>query len=85
MPNEHLGAIILNPRDERSLNWLRQELGDEAVITAIKHLAGGRKPYVSNIAKLLGKTLPDNLAVADQATAQRHIAAIREKLGLRRT
>ena len=46
--------IIQNERDERAAAWLIEKFGAEAVADAESRLAGARKPYPSNIAKVLG-------------------------------
>ena len=76
------GIIINNERDRRTLLFLVQTVGAEAVKQAVQQLAGARKPYLSSIAKLLGVQLPSGLEVADKSTAQAHIAALRSKLGI---
>ena len=53
--------IIENERDERTAAWLIEQYGAEAVAEAETRIAGARKPYPSNIAKVLGATLPEAL------------------------
>lgn len=75
-----LGVIVDNDRDRRTLAWLREHVGDAAIVAAVGQMAGNRKPYLSNIANVLGVVLPGRLEAADRETAHKHLAAIREKL-----
>lgn len=53
--------ITDNERDRRTAAWLVETYGAEAVSEAETRLAGARKPYPSNIAKILGATPPESL------------------------
>jgi len=53
--------IISNERDERSLAWLRREVGDEAISEALSRLAGNRRPYITNLCHELGLVVPDEV------------------------
>lgn len=75
-----LGVIVANDRDRRALVWLREHVGDAAIVAAVDQLPGTRKPYLSNIVKLLGVSLPEWLKITDRDTALKHIAALRAKL-----
>lgn len=70
--------IIQNERDERTAAWLIEQYGAEAVSQAERQLAGARKPYPSNIAKILGAELPENLKYTSRETAQDNIAKLKE-------
>lgn len=72
MSEFELGVIVESDRDRRALAWLRVQVGDQAIKTAADGLAGDRRPFVSNIIKVLGLTLP--LDLAEQAS--REIKAI---------
>jgi len=76
----HLGVIVDNAQDARTLAWLRVSVGDDAIRGAVSALAGSRKPYLSNLAKLLGVDLPSELEVADRDTARAHIQHIQNLL-----
>ena len=71
--------LVENDRDRRTLAWLLANVGHDKIIDACDGLAGSRKPYLSNIIKILGVTVPD-LSVTDRETARQHLAAIRGKL-----
>lgn len=58
-----LGVIIANDRDRRTLAWLRDCVGDVAIIKVTGRLAGNRKPYPTNIAKILGLPIPETVAL----------------------
>lgn len=73
-------VIVANERDKRALAWLREQAGDAAICDALGRLAGARKPYVSNIAKILGLTIPESTEVADDETARRYLDNIRKIL-----
>lgn len=53
---EHL-VRVLNERDRRTLAWLRQQVGDEAVAEAASR-CGPSKPYVSMLCHDLGLSAP---------------------------
>jgi len=60
-----LGVIIANDRDRRTLAWLRECVGDAAIVrvTGTGRLAGNRKPYPTNIAKALSLPIPATVAL----------------------
>jgi cryptic plasmid protein A len=69
--------ILDNDRDRRAAQWLIQTVGQEAVNEAIQKLAGNRKPYISNVAKILGLEIPKLVILTPQETAREKIAEIR--------
>lgn len=72
--------IIQNERDERVAAWLIEKFGAEAVADAETRLKGSRRPYPSNIAKVLGATLPENLKRTENAVARQKLAELRRML-----
>ncbi len=58
-----------NERDRRVLSWLRSTVGDDAIRDAIGRLAGRRKPFVSNLCRVLGVEVPIEV-VEPSATGQ---------------
>lgn len=80
MENMENQVILNNDRDRRTFAWLCQQVGDAAISQAISGLPGERKPYVSNLCKVLGMEPPANLVITDRETALSHLAAIRAGL-----
>lgn len=72
--------LVLNDRDRRTLAWLRSQVSDEAIAAAVEQLVGARKPFVSNVAKVLGLSIPEGMERSTREEALRHLAAIRAKL-----
>lgn len=72
--------IAENERDKRTAAWLIEQFGAEAVAEAETRLAGARKPYPSNIAKVLGTTLPEALKRTENAAAREKLAAMKAML-----
>jgi hypothetical protein len=76
-------VILNNDRDRRTFAWLRQQAGDAAVVQAIAGLSGARKPYVSNLCKVLGMSPPAKLETTDRETALSNLAAIKATLQMK--
>lgn len=72
--------IAENERDKRTAAWLIEQFGAEAVAEAETRLAGARKPYPSNIAKILGAALPQSLKRTENAAAREKLAAMKAML-----
>jgi hypothetical protein len=51
-------ARVYNEKDRRTLEWLRQEVGDAAITVAAEHCGGSGKPYLSVICQYLGVRAP---------------------------
>ena len=64
----------------RTAAWLIETYGAEAVAEAETRIAGARKPYPSNIAKVLGATLPESLKRTENAAARQKLAELRRML-----
>ena len=75
--------LIETKRDQRVIAWLFEQVGEQAVLNACEQLAGGRRAYPSNVAKILGLIPPKDLTLAAPEDAAVHIARIRASLGLR--
>jgi hypothetical protein len=73
-------VIVTSSRDQRVLDWLLAMYGADAINGACAHLAGSRKPFPSNIAKILGATVPAELALTPKAEASRRLAGIKDLL-----
>lgn len=77
--------IITNDRDRRSWEWICKQVGGaEIAKMAIDQLPGNRKPYISNLAKLLKLTIPPEVIKPPLTRAQQleHIKRIRSEHGL---
>ena len=72
--------IIENERDERTAAWLIETYGAEAVAEAETRIAGERRPDPSNIAKVLGVSLPESLKRTENAAARQKLAELRRML-----
>ena len=73
-------VLLVSERDKRTWQWLCTTVGAAAIEDALSRLAGGRKPYVSNICKALGVCPPQALEFASQETANARIAEMRNLL-----
>lgn len=82
---ENNNVLILTDRDKAEYDYLCQVRGEASVVYASQHLAGKRKPYVSNIAKWLKVEIPDNLhigvPVATPEQVQYYLDEIKKLLG----
>ena len=75
-------VILNNDQDRRTFAWLRMQVGDEAITNAISGLSGARKPYVSNLCKVLAIIPPVDLEKTDRDIALQNLAKIRSILTL---
>lgn len=75
-----IGVLISTQRDQRVLDWLIAQVGQEAVVTACNDLAGARKTFPSNIAKKLGLVVPDVLVLTPKDDALKRISEIHSLL-----
>ncbi len=74
--------VIESERDRRVLSWLVEQAGEDAVVSACIQLAGRRRAFPSNVAKVLGLNPPKALALASPESAAAHMAAIAKLLGV---
>jgi hypothetical protein len=73
-------VIIESDRDQRTLEWLISEVGASAVEQACSELAGSRKVYVSNIAKVLRLEPPESVRCPPKQEARARLAMLKEML-----
>ena len=73
--------IVESKRDQRVLDWLVAQVGESGVANACLQLAGARRAYVSNIAKVLNLSPPASLVLASRVDVQRHLDEIHKLLG----
>ena len=75
-----MNIILQSERDHRALAWLVEQVGEAALENACDSLAGQRKPYPSNLAKILGLALPERLTRPSRPQVQANLAAARKLL-----
>lgn len=79
---------IENDYDCHVLAWLRRQVGDDAVHTALRQLGGRRRPYVSAVCRVLDIRPPARRAFRaeeariSRAVGDRYLARIREILSI---
>lgn len=76
-------VVVNSERDRRTLEWLIAQAGEKAVEEACLELAGQRKPYVSNLAKVLGLNPPEGLLATPRSEAKSRLEAIKKLLKTR--
>jgi hypothetical protein len=70
--------LVLDARDQRALDWLVQRFGEAAVLEAVGRIPGKRRPYPTNIARVLGAKLPPD-AELEAATPEGQARAAQAK------
>lgn len=75
-----MSLILESERDRRVLEWLISQVGETAVTDACTRVAGARRAYVSNIAKVLSLTPPSDLALTSRDDAKKYLEAIKKLL-----
>lgn len=71
------GVLALNARDERAIAWMIEQVGFEAVQEACGRLAGQRRRYPTNLAKVLGLTIPNSVVSTPASVALERIRELR--------
>lgn len=74
---EKTGVLVETLKDERCLSYLVSQKGEEAVRDAVTRLAGNRKPYVSNVARILGVKFPDSVEITPQEVGRARLRDIK--------
>lgn len=72
--------VILNDRDRRVLSWLKSQFADEQILQALANISGQRKPFLSNVCKVLGVTVPDTVLATPAGQARKHLDAAKALL-----
>ncbi|ASV96826.1 cryptic plasmid protein A [Paraburkholderia aromaticivorans] len=80
---DSLDVIVANERDRRSLAYLVDTCRLQRVAKARQALPGRTRPYVSNIARMLGVTLPEAVVITPRAEGRRHLSEIKKFLTAR--
>lgn len=70
-------VILANDRDRRTWAWLRRNVDQGALVAAFDALAGRRRPYLSNLCKVLQIKPPSDLELPDRDTVAAHLAKVR--------
>lgn len=88
-PNDALGqqpvgVIVLNARDERAIAWLIDQVGFDAVQQACGKMAGNRRFYPTNLAKVLGLSIPQSVILTPSSEAREHIRGLLSFLSSRK-
>ena len=78
--NYGLDVIISSPRDQRTLDYLVEVCGITRVKRARVDLPGNTRPYVSNLAKTLGVTIPEEVVITSREDGRRHLANLKSLL-----
>ncbi|MDR8397139.1 MULTISPECIES: hypothetical protein [Paraburkholderia] len=80
---DSLDIILANERDRRTFAYLVDTCGLQRVIKARQALPGRTRPYVSNIAKSLGVTIPEGVVITPREEGRRHLSEIKDFLAAR--
>lgn len=72
--------IVESERDQRTLDWLVMQVGPARVAAACAALAGGRRTYVSNVAKALGLEPPEVILKTPAARARQKLSTLKQLL-----
>lgn len=79
--DDDFGVIVESDRDRRTLAWLREQIGDDAVRVGADYVREtGSRVYVSNVAKVYKLKPPESLKHSTQATAKAALGDIRKSL-----
>jgi hypothetical protein len=78
--SQKMNVILDSERDRRTLAWLVEQVGECALEKACASLVGQRKPYPSNLAKILGLVPPERLTRPTSAQVHANLAAARKLL-----
>ncbi|SIT48187.1 Cryptic plasmid protein A [Paraburkholderia ribeironis] len=71
-------VIIESDRDLRGYAYLIQTCGETRVANARQKLAGRTRPYVSNLAKVLGVTIPEIVVITPREEARQRLSEIKK-------
>jgi hypothetical protein len=80
MQSSNVEVILSTNRDRRTYDYLVSVCGSARVGKAIEQLPGRTRPYVSNIAKILGVTIPESVVVTPREAGREHLAQLKKLL-----
>ena len=72
--------VVLNDRDRRVLLWLKSRFSEEQLLQALGNLSGQRRPFLSNVCKVLDVAVPDSVLVTPAEEARKHLNAAKALL-----
>lgn len=72
-------------RDRRTLEWLVSQVGADEVDAACLKLAGQRRHYVSNVARVLGLVPPEAVHQTESVQARKELARLKSIIKTSRT
>ena len=81
--HDSLDVILANERDRRAFAYLVETCGMHRVTRARQDLPGRTRPYVSNIAKVLGVTIPDAVIITPREEGRRQLSEVKKFLATR--
>jgi hypothetical protein len=84
MENIETTLIIENERDRVTLAWIKKQVSDASIEAAVQTL-GGRKPYISNLCKVLKITPPEDITLTPRDVALEHLKALKQMLEKKKT
>jgi hypothetical protein len=84
MENIETTLIIENERDRVTLAWIRKQVSDSSIEAAVQML-GGRKPYLSNLCKVLKITPPEDIFITPREMALEHLKVLKQMLEKKKT
>lgn len=73
-------VILENDRDRRTFAYLIKTCGYNRVAQARLSLRGRTRPYVSNIAKVLGVAIPEAVVITPREEGRNQLAQIKQML-----
>ena len=82
MQSSKVEVILSTDRDRRTYDYLVSVCGSARVSKAIEQLPGRTRPYVSNIAKILGVTIPENVVLTPREVGREHLARLKSLLSV---
>lgn len=80
MTDQYFGVIIDNDRDRRTFAWLRTQRTTAEIMDAVDNIAGNRRPYLTNVLRILDLTAPEDLSITPRSEAKSRVAALKRAL-----
>lgn len=80
---ENRQIIIENDRDKRTYDWLIRTVGKDKIIIALNKLHQNKKPYLTNIIKILGLKVPNSVLQTPKSIARKKLNEILDSINKR--